>query len=317
MGWVCFKDSIVAMYLSKEVLNSIQNHLIFFNLSEVFVIADCEQILDRKNKMLIADCIYWLDYSPLNENDFIKSKGVILINKKELGLFRDDLFNSNRIIVADNPRLLFRAIDEFLIKETTVPEIHPTANVHPFAILGTNILIGPGSVIEESCQLGDNVLIHDHCSIGKGVQIGHNTVIHSGSRIGFNVFGFKKNQSGDWMKFQQIASVTIGNNVTIGANTCINNGFMTDTVISDFVFIDSLCQIGESVIIGQNTIIAAHCFIAANTKIGSRCWISPNVSIRENVHIVDDVFIGIGSVVLRNIKLPCRVFGIPAKRLSL
>ncbi|MDA3867350.1 MAG: hypothetical protein PF489_11475 [Salinivirgaceae bacterium] len=118
------------------------------------------------------------------------------------------------------------------------------------------------------------------------------------------------------MKYQQIAGVKIGNNVTIGSNTCINNGFITDTKIHNNSFIDSLCQIQGSVEIGEKSIIAAGSFIATNVSIGKRGWISPNVSIRENVKITDDVFVGIGSVVLRSIKEPCRVFGNPAKKIT-
>lgn len=300
------------MHLSKEVLNSIQPNLLFHGADEIFVISDCEHILNKKSKRTSLSCIYWLDYSPLNEIDFTRNNGIFLVSKKSFQSFGGANLDNAKIIASDDPKFLFLAIDEYLRNETVVPEIHPSAQISRKAVLGENVFIGPG-VILDACHIGDNSVIHAHCSIGRGVKIGCNTVIYGGSRIGFNVFGFKKNQLGEWARFQQIAGVKIGDNVTIGANTCINNGFITDTIIQDNTFVDSLCQIGESVVIGSNTIIAASCIIATNTSIGDRCWISPNVSIRENIKIVDDVFVGIGSVVLRSIKIPCRVFGVPAK----
>lgn len=304
------------MHLSKEVLNSIQNNLVFHSVDEIFIVSDCEQVVNKKSNLSSMDCVYWLDYSPLTEQDLKKSKGILLVNKKNIRLFQKKQLDANKVISSDDPKLLFLAIDEYLRNQTVFPEIHPSAQINPAAQIGENVFIGPGAILE-ACYIGNNSVIHAHCSIGKNVKIGSNAVIYSGTRIGFNVFGFKKNHAGEWTRLHQIAGVTIGNNVTIGSNTCINSGFITDTIIKDHAYIDSLCQIGESVIVGNNTVVAASCFIATNTRIGDRCWISPNVSIIENIEIVDDVFVGIGSVVLRNIKKPCRVFGVPAKSIDI
>lgn len=302
------------MLVSREVLNSVQKNLNFFNIDEIIDISDIEHVKETKNKRFVDDFLYWMDFENLDLNDLKQKRGVLLVNRKQINKVVNLKLFTSRIIVAEDPGILFFAIAEFFLNYEIIPKIHPSAVINPSAVLGNNIYIGPGAEID-ACEIGDNCIIHSHCSIGDRTKIGNNAVIHSGAKIGFNVFSFKQNPSGNWIKYQQIAGVKIGNNVTIGSNTCINNGFITDTVIHNNSFIDSLCQIQGSVVIGSNSIIAAQSFIATNVKIGKRCWISPNVSIREDINITDDVFIGIGSVVLRSIKKSCRVFGIPAKEL--
>lgn len=304
------------MIISKEVLISFQDDIEFYNLDDLFEINDLEFIDKNYEGFQREDCLFWIDQKIIRLSSFNKSKGVILISKESYKRSYKLKSINFSLIVARNPKQIFLTIEEFLLQNDIVPAIHPLATVHLNAKIGNNVYIGPGCVIDQ-CEIGNNCIIHSNCSIGKGVKIGNNSIVHSGANLGFNVFSFKQNTVGTWIKHQQIAGVSIGKHVTIGSNTCINNGFVIDTIISDKVFIDSLCQVQGSVYIGESTIVAASTFIASNVTIGARCWISPNVSIKENISIVDDVFVGIGSVVLRNIKKPCRVFGVPAKLIIL
>jgi UDP-3-O-[3-hydroxymyristoyl] glucosamine N-acyltransferase len=301
------------MLFSKEVLLNIEPEATFYNLEDLFFLSDCEDNLNNEDCHENKACLLKVNQGDARKIKQKDLKCILLVAPETIKHLPKPLLDKNSIIATNNPAKLFEAVLEILHDNSLVPEVHLTAIVHPDAKIGENVSIGAYSTIAEDSTIGNNCIIHEHCSIGKHATIGNNTIFHSGAKIGFNVFGFKRNPEGVWAKYQQIAGVKIGNNVTIGSNTCINNGFAKDTIINDNAFIDSLCQIGEEVIINSGTIVAASCFIAANTKVGKNCWISPNVSIRENLTIADDVFIGIGSVVIKSIKRSGRFFGVPAK----
>lgn len=302
------------MRLSKEILESMQQGLVCYNLDEVFTVNDIEHIQNGKPKLSNKETVYLLGISEVSDDMIANSKGIILLQKKTAVKLDFGKINSSRLIICENPRIISEAIDKLLYNEELTHSVNKFADVHPKAKIGQNVHIGAYTVIDE-CTIGDNTIIHDHCYIGRGVNIGSNSEIHSGARIGLNVFGFKKNADGEWMKHHHIGSVTIGHQVTIGSNACINNGFINNTIIEDEAFIDNLCHVGSSASIGQGTIVAANSFIAQYSTIGKRCWISAGVTIRENIKITDDTFIGIGSTVLKNIKNPGRYFGLPASRI--
>lgn len=303
------------MYLNLDVLKNIQTDLIFHSIDVPINISDCERMNIKPKNKLPSDKLFWFDYKTVNEKDIENQSAIILIEKGQFNKLDKNLLRKCKIIASSDPKLIFTTICAYFYNDEVIREIHPSAIVHPKAKIGLNVYVGPNTFIDE-CQIGDNCIIHENCSIAKGVRIGSNTEIHCGARVGLKVFGFEKNPSGAWIKYPQIGSIRIGNNVTIGANTCISNGLIGDTMIEDDTVIDNLCQIGSSVVIAKGTNIAANSSISNNTKIGQRCWISPGVSIKENLVISDDVFVGIGSVVVRSISKPCTVFGNPAAQIQ-
>lgn len=198
------------MLVSKEVLESVRKNLSFYNLDELIEISEIDHIQKKVFRKIAYNCLYWLDLDEIPLIFVQNPRGIILISRKLFEKIEINSILNCRVIVSDDPSLLFFAIAEFLCNEEIIPRIHSSAIVHPGADLGNNIYVGPGAVID-LCEIGDNCIIHSNCSIGNGVKIGNNSVIHSGAKIGFNVFSFKQNPTGDWMKYQQIAGVSIGN----------------------------------------------------------------------------------------------------------
>jgi UDP-3-O-[3-hydroxymyristoyl] glucosamine N-acyltransferase len=86
--------------------------------------------------------------------------------------------------------------------------------------------------------------------VGEGCVIGARCMLHPGVVIGADGFGFAPNQ-GAWEKIEQLGAVRIGDDVEIGANTCIDRGALADTVIEDGVKLDNLIQVGHNVRIGR------------------------------------------------------------------
>ena len=149
------------------------------------------------------------------------------------------------------------------------------------------------------------------------VAIGSNCVIKEGAVIGGTGFGFEVDDEGNHFRFPQLGGVIIGNNVEIGANTCIDRGALSSTVIGDFTKIDNQCHIAHNNKIGRNCIITSGTQIAGSNVIGDNIWFGPNSTIKEWCDIESDSFVGIGSVVIRKVKTGARVFGVPADKIDI
>lgn len=171
------------------------------------------------------------------------------------------------LILVDNPRLWFiRCMRQFFSPEDDEPQIHPTATINWLVV-----------------------------SIGQRVRIG------PGARIGFDGFGYEKNKDNAWEHFPHRGRVIIGDDVDIGANTCVDRGTLEDTVIENGVKIDNLVHVAHNVRIGPNSIIIAGTVIGGGVKIGRNVWLSINSSIRDYITVGDDAQIGMGAVVTKNI----------------
>jgi UDP-3-O-[3-hydroxymyristoyl] glucosamine N-acyltransferase len=110
------------------------------------------------------------------------------------------------------------------------------------------------------------------CYIGAGATlihaiVGNGVIVHPGVRIGQDGFGFALAARGH-VKVPQIGRVLIGDDVEIGANTTIDRGAFSDTVIGKGTKIDNLVQIAHNVIIGRHCVIVAQSGIAGSAQLG-------------------------------------------------
>ncbi|NNM58207.1 MAG: UDP-3-O-(3-hydroxymyristoyl)glucosamine N-acyltransferase [Legionellales bacterium] len=197
-------------------------------------------------------------------------------------------------------------------------EIDPSASIGANVVIGNSVKIGKNSVIQPGCVINDKVVIGDDCwfwpnvTIYHATCIGSRTIIHSGAVLGSDGFGFAFNQ-GRWHKIPQIGCVIVGNDVEIGANTTIDRGALTDTVIGNGVKMDNQIQIGHNVQIGDHTVIAAGTGISGSTKIGKYCRIAGMVGFAGHIEITDQVVITAMSSVAQSITEPgIYSSGIPA-----
>ena len=69
----------------------------------------------------------------------------------------------------------------------------------------------------------------------------------------------------------QIGGVKIGEDVSIGAGTCIDWWTIEDTVVGSGVKIDNQVQIGHNCKIGDNSIICGQVGIVGSTVVGRNC----------------------------------------------
>lgn len=228
----------------------------------------------------------------------------------------NDVKNENKVLVfINNPKLAVSEIASVLFsKQDFIPYLNNENNIHQDAEIAENVIIGKNSIIGNS-KIGENVILYGNNYIFNNVEIGKNVIIHPGAVIGGAGFGFIKDKFSNPKRFAHIGKVTIGNNVEVGANTVIDRGGLGDTIIDDYTKIDSMVHIGHNVRIGKNCSICSNTTISGSVTIGDNVWISPNSVIKEHLTIVDNSFIGMGSVVVNSILRSKKVFGNPAKEL--
>lgn len=209
-------------------------------------------------------------------------------------------------------------------------DIQPTATVDKTAYIGKGTRIGAGSYIGPNVQLGENVTIYpnvtilDECTIGKNTviwsgavirercHVGANCILHPNSTIGADGFGFRPCPERGLVKIPQIGNVIIGNDVEIGANSCVDRGKFSSTVLGDGCKIDNLVQIGHNSKLGRFCIMAGNSGLAGSVTLGNGVLIGGSASIKDHITIGDGAIVGAGSGVATDIPAGKTVLGYPA-----
>jgi UDP-3-O-[3-hydroxymyristoyl] glucosamine N-acyltransferase len=197
--------------------------------------------------------------------------------------------------------------------------IDPTASIGALAFVGAGTHIGAGVVIGTHGHIGADAVIGahtrlaPHVTLGDACVIGERGIVHSGVVIGADGFGFAPQGRGDdsqWIKIEQLGAVRIGNDVEIGANTCIDRGALDDTVLDDGVKLDNLIQVGHNVHIGAHSAMAGCVGIAGSARIGRHCTAGGGAIILGHLELVDHVHITAATVVTRSILKPGQYSGL-------
>lgn len=232
------------------------------------------------------------------------------------------------------------------------PGVHPSAFVAPGAELGEGAAIGPFAVIGEGAVIGPRARIAAHASVGAGARIGADLMLLEGARIGHHVVigdrfighpncvvgadGFSfvtPERSGveelretlherteirpqSWTRIHSLGAVTLGDDVEIGANSCVDRGTIRDTVIGSGCKIDNLCHIAHNVVMGRDCLLAGQAGIAGSTRIGDRLVMGGKAGIADNLVIGDDVICTAAAAVLSNVPSGRAVMGYPAMKME-
>ena len=219
------------------------------------------------------------------------------------------------LIKVNDPKLCFIRVVEKFFALSKPKGIHPRAIIEQGANIGANVYIGANTYIGSHVSIGDNTAVYHNVTINDYTVIGRNCIIYSGAVIGHDGFGYEKNIDGIYERFPHCGGVEIGNNVEIGANTCIDRGTIGNTVIKDGVKIDNLCHIAHNVTIEKDCVVIANSMVGGSVHIGKNAWIAPSASIRNGLTVGRNSMIGLGAVVTQNVDANVVVTGVPAKYL--
>jgi len=259
----------------------------------------------------------WIKASNKKKKSIVEQTPALTIIVDERMEYTQNLKEQGKtLILVKKPRNAIAKIALKFFTETHVEEgVHPTAIIHPEAVLEDGVRVGPYSVIGKAF-IGANTQINSGVKIYDGVRIGASCFIDSGVVLGGQGFGYEKDENGNHFRFPQIGKLIIGDHVDIGANTCIDRGALSDTIVGDYTKIDNLCHIAHNNQIGRNCVITAGTVISGSCEIGDNTWLGPNSTINNWCGVGDNCLVGIGTVVIRKIEDDSRVFGVPAEKIE-
>lgn len=195
--------------------------------------------------------------------------------------------------------------------------IHPGAMIGPGVVVGEDAAIGEGTVVRPNAVIGPGVQIGRHCNIGAGVSvhcalIGDHVTLLSGARIGEAGFGVTPGPQG-LEDAPHYGRVILQDHVTVGANTCIDRGVFSDTVVGERAKIDNLCQIAHNVLLGRSVIVAAFGGISGSVKVGDGSMLGGRVGIADHVTLGEGVSLAASAGLFRDVAAGETWGGTPAK----
>ena len=243
---------------------------------------------------------------------------------------RDAAAARGAAIVCADPYLAFARLTQWWAarqRSAPVAGVHASAVIEPGALIDASASIGAQAFVGAGARIAAGACVGAQCHVGAAAEVGERTwlkpravlaegcrigargIVHSGAVIGADGFGFAPDQ-GRWEKIEQLGSVRIGDDVEIGANTCIDRGALDDTVLEDGVKLDNLVQIGHNVRVGAHSAFAGCVGVAGSARIGRRCTAGGGAIILGHLELVDDVHITAATVVTRSIHKPGQYSGL-------
>lgn len=219
-------------------------------------------------------------------------------------------------------------------------EISDGVSIGPYAVIGSGVRIGRGAriaahvTIARHATLGEDALLRPGVRIGSHVTIGDRFTAHSGAVIGADGFSFtteaengverSRRSLGDqgplvrqpWARIHSLGSVTVGDDVEVGANTTIDKGTVADTVIGRGTKIDNLVHIGHNNRIGEDCLICGQVGMAGGSTIGDQVVLGGQVGVSDNITIGDHVVAGGATKIFTRVRAGEVILGNPAVKME-
>jgi UDP-3-O-[3-hydroxymyristoyl] glucosamine N-acyltransferase len=206
--------------------------------------------------------------------------------------------------------------------------VHATAVVDPSARLGAGVHVGPNAVIERDAVIGDGAVVEASCYVGAGsevgagtrlyprvtlydgVRVGRDCILHSGVVLGADGFGFAR-VGGRHRKIPQVGGVVVGDDVEIGANSCIDRGTMEPTRIGTNTKIDNLVQVGHNCVVGERVILCGQVGIAGTTVIESDAVLGGQAGVAGHLTIGRGAMAAAQAGIISSVEAGAKVGGHP------
>ncbi|ATC31792.1 UDP-3-O-(3-hydroxymyristoyl)glucosamine N-acyltransferase [Caulobacter vibrioides] len=210
--------------------------------------------------------------------------------------------------------------------EPGAPPIHPEATLETGVELAPNVTIGQGARIGRGTRIGPGAVIGPGVLIGRDCRIGANAVIgfallgdgvcvSAGAVIGEAGFGAAPGPRG-MVDLPQLGRVVIQDNVTLGANSCVDRGAFGDTTIGENTKIDNLVHVAHNVRIGRNCVLAAYTGVSGSTVVGDGVAFGGKAGVADHLNIGSGASIGAAASVFKDVPEGETWTGFPARPLK-
>ena len=172
--------------------------------------------------------------------------------------------------------------------------VDPSAEIGPYAVVGdlsrveANAIVDAHTVIGARCRVGAGSWLHPHVVLYDDVVLGERVEIHSGAVLGGDGFGYATTEKG-LVKIPQVGGVTIGDDVEIGANTCIDRAALETTSVGAGTKIDDLVMLGHNVRLGRHDVLCAQVGIAGSAVIGDGVVLGGQVGVAGHITVGNGV----------------------------
>jgi len=310
-----------------------------FPLNEIIKVIGCNGYLSKNDNFEIHS-FESLDNANINDMTFLnsskyrdlslKTKAAACITSSNLSKFLPDkcikldvknvLFAVTQVAKMFYPKADMDLPDENLSLPNDIKNLYPDVKFGKNVLIGKNVKIGKKSSIASNCIIESNVIIGENCTIGsfsvvRNSVIYNNVYIQDGSKIGVKGFGFipSKNKN---IRTPHVGKVILEEGVEIGANSTIDRGSLSNTVIGKNTFLDNQVHVAHNVQIGKNCMIAGQVGFAGSSTLGDNVVIGGQAGISGHLNIGNNVKIGGGSGVINNIPDNQQVMGYPAVSLK-
>jgi len=234
------------------------------------------------------------------------------------------------LLIVANPRVALAKILALFVQKPYVSQgisekawvsasatLGKDVTIYPYAYIGNEVRIGsrvtiyPGVYVGPEAEIGDDTIIYPNVSIYSRCLIGKRVILHAGAVIGADGFGFVRDGELH-VKIPQVGVVEIGDDVEIGANSCVDRATLGKTVIERGVKVDNLVQVAHNVSIGEHSVIVAQVGISGSAKLGRNVTLAGQVGLTDHIEIGDNVMVGAQSGVMRDIPPNEKIMGSPS-----
>lgn len=274
----------------------LQEALAFTNLADIGLVVDEKYFTT-------------LDESAINE---IKNKAQMVATAK-------DVMATMCLVSEIFYREVFKREDNILDgRQLGNCEIDPTVFIAQGVYLGSNVKIKAnvkihsGVVIHSDVTIGEGTEIYPNVTIYSKTQIGNNVRIHAGTVIGADGFGYHFHK-GQHLKIWHMGGVEIHDSVEIGANSCVDMGTFSPTIIGRGSKIDNHVQVGHNCRLGMGVILCGQAAIGGSTSIGDFTVVGGQAGFANGLKIGSQVQVAGGAGVISNLKDKETVGGFPAR----
>ena len=237
-------------------------------------------------------------------------------------------------VFVGRPRLAMAALTQAFDASPVEPGIHHTAQVDPSAVIGPRARIGAYVTIGANAHIGADALILPQVHIGHDVVIGDRFIAQPGAVIGGDGFSFVTEEPSvveevratlgegtsaeaqPWHRIHSLGGVLIGDDVEIGANSCIDRGTIRPTRIGSGTKLDNLVQVGHNVVIGEHCLLCGQVGVAGSTRIGDHTVLGGQAGVVDNLTLGSRVVVAAGALVLSNVPDGRAMMGNPATEMK-